>query len=93
MYSINNSVLLFIGFGIAILVVNGDDISYKQRYDTSCNSLGTECVLNFTLTSTIHAPVYFYYGLTNFYQSNRLFYKWKSTDQLYTGKQISSSDA
>lgn len=65
------------------MIVNGDDVAYEQRYDVNCPTLGTTCTVTFNLTETIQSPAYFYYGLTNFYQSSRLFLKWKSSEQLY----------
>jgi hypothetical protein len=51
----------------------------------SCSSNITStctCTITFTLTSSFPAPVYIYYGLTNFYQNHRRYVKSRDDNQL-----------
>lgn len=61
----------------------------EVRYDQTC--LGQAlCTINITLDKDIAGPVYLYYGLREFYQSNRKYMKYRSTDQLESGTQFTS---
>ncbi|OAD77697.1 hypothetical protein PHYBLDRAFT_164593 [Phycomyces blakesleeanus NRRL 1555(-)] len=51
-----------------------------------------QCVIDFTVPSTMTGPVFMYYRLTNFYQNRRQYIKSYDADQLL-GKAISSSTA
>jgi hypothetical protein len=63
------------------------------QYDNVCtaastnndNSTTSPCKVTFTLTSTLPAPVYFYYGFKGFYQNHRRYLKYFSNGQLTTG--------
>ena len=73
---------------------------------TNCNSTGGQtcssivnssyvnstcnCSITFTLTSSFQAPVYIYYGLTNFYQNHRRYVKSRDDDQLL-GKSLNNT--
>ena len=49
----------------------------SSNYNSTCN-----CSITFTLASTFKAPVYIYYGLTNFYQNHRRYVKSRDDNQL-----------
>lgn len=51
---------------------------------TDC-AVGSTCTKTFTLTETLPAPVYFYYGFKGFYQNHRRYLKYFSSTQLDTG--------
>ena len=55
---------------------------YIQYTDCTVNST---CTKTFTLTETLQAPVYFYYGFKGFYQNHRRYLKYYSAIQLETG--------
>lgn len=42
-----------------------------------------QCVLDFTVPTTMNGPVFMYYRLTNFYQNHRLYIKNFDANQLY----------
>ena len=51
---------------------------------TDC-AVGASCTKTFTLTETLTAPVYFYYGFKGFYQNHRRYLKYYSSSQLSSG--------
>jgi hypothetical protein len=55
------------------------------RYDNQCTVGQTNCPVTFTLTETLPAPVYFYYGFKGFYQNHRRYLKFFSSAQLTSG--------
>lgn len=61
----------------------------EVRYDQTCSGQAT-CTLSFSVSKDISAPVYLYYGLTEFYQNHRKYMKYRSTTQLEAGTQFSS---
>ncbi|KAM8917474.1 cell cycle control protein 50B [Spinachia spinachia] len=85
--------LAFIGIGVALFVtsksiqvlemdytgVNQDSACYK------CSDPNPEtcmCQLNFTIDSLLKGPVFFYYGLSNYFQNYRRYTVSKDGDQL-----------
>ncbi len=48
----------------------------------SNGKLVSKCDVNIVITETLKAPVYFYYGLSNFYQNHRKYLKSRDADQL-----------
>ena len=89
LYSIILS-LLFIVFGVPIVVQSGNIVEYIQEYtdwlvsffkyfSTPVNGF---CTLNFSLVEGMKKPVFFYYGLDNFYANHRDFVKSRSFQQL-----------
>lgn len=102
--------ILFVPIGIGLLITSNnvmekivdytECISSKSPGKT-CSDVtqyqdGTpcSCKLNFTLEEAFTAPVYMYYGLTNFYQNHRRYVKSRDDNQLLgekvTGDDISS---
>jgi hypothetical protein len=69
------------------------------QYDNACtastsntdNSLASSCKVTFTLTDTLKAPVYLYYGFKGFYQNHRRYLKYFSNSQLTAGDPYASS--
>ncbi|KAF5358120.1 hypothetical protein D9756_001761 [Leucocoprinus leucothites] len=49
-----------------------------------------QCIVEFNLPIALDAPVFFYYGLTNFYQNHRRYVKSQNSDQL-KGSYVSPS--
>ena len=49
-----------------------------------------QCIVEFNIPIDLQAPVFFYYGLTNFYQNHRRYVKSLNSDQLQ-GKYVSPS--
>jgi hypothetical protein len=47
--------------------------------------------VTFTLSSTIHAPAYVYYGFKGFYQNHRRYLKYFSNAQLTSGNPYAST--
>ncbi|KXN90463.1 hypothetical protein AN958_04135 [Leucoagaricus sp. SymC.cos] len=41
-----------------------------------------QCIVEFDIPADLKAPIYFYYGLTNFYQNHRRYVKSQNSDQL-----------
>lgn len=69
-----------------------------MRYDNICpldptysKTYNAACVLTFTLTDTLYAPIYMYYGLVGFHQNHRRYIKFYSDAQLTSGT-LSSDD-
>lgn len=73
--------ILFLGFGVLILSLSNNLVEIKLRYDDQCGNSAT-CNINFNLPSSVNAPVYFYYMLTNFNQNLRQLFDSKSYSQL-----------
>uniref|UniRef100_A0A7S1TGJ3 ALA-interacting subunit n=1 Tax=Compsopogon caeruleus TaxID=31354 RepID=A0A7S1TGJ3_9RHOD len=74
--------MIFIPIGVIILVTNRKLFrSQEYRYDNdpACNQDG--CTFTIQVNKTISAPVYFYYGLDNFYQNARNYVKSRSDSQ------------
>jgi hypothetical protein len=60
---------------------------------TNDNNYASACKVTFTLTETLQAPIYVYYGLKGFYQNHRRYLKYFSPDQLSEGDADASSVA
>lgn len=67
-----------IGGGSCSSIVNSSNIT------STCT-----CTIKFALTSSFPAPVYIYYGLTNFYQNHRRYVKSRDDNQLL-GQSVTS---
>jgi hypothetical protein len=85
---------LFIALGIALLVASNNVVELKAQYDgantptaqSSCSGVsfatGSKlCTISFVVPSTMKAPVYVYYELTNFYQNHRRYVQSRSFPQ------------
>ena len=85
--------VVFLSLGIAILVESSKLEVKAQRYDNlpACSKTGRNCSLTLTLDSDMTAPIYVYYGLTNFYQNHRLYFKSRNPDQL-SGDDLATGD-
>lgn len=85
--------IIFLGIGIAMLVVSKDLSESSFRYDnlqtTTC-PIGSTCNVTFEVSQLLQAPVFVYYEIHNFFQNHRLYASSYSFDQL-TGTQISAS--
>jgi len=99
---------VFVPVGIAILFANKDALDVEIQYDNrnSCGfnaqssglfrynnfSMGCNFTVSFTIPTTMPAPVYMYYKLTNFYQNHRRFAKSRNDFQL-VGQEVTKSSA
>ncbi|XP_063080116.1 cell cycle control protein 50B [Engraulis encrasicolus] len=75
--------LAFIGVGVALFVTSQSIQVLERDYtaddsssDSNCSQCVNEappclCAVDFTLTKQFEGPVFFYYGLTNYYQNHR----------------------
>lgn len=54
---------------------------YEVRYDNQC-TLGSVCTITIEIQEDVVAPIYFYYGVTNFNQNQRFYATSKSETQL-----------
>eukprot|EP00002_Diphylleia_rotans_P000390 TRINITY_DN10209_c0_g1_i1.p1 TRINITY_DN10209_c0_g1~~TRINITY_DN10209_c0_g1_i1.p1 ORF type:complete len:330 (-),score=50.74 TRINITY_DN10209_c0_g1_i1:166-1155(-) len=74
--------LVFIPFGVAILVASDKVFETETlRYD-DCGRLNTNCTISFNITEKVNGPVYLYYQLTKFHQNHRRYVQSRSDDQL-----------
>lgn len=73
--------LIFIPIGVVLLIASRSVVYYEQEYSTACAGQSL-CTLTFNLTQQMDPPVYFYYGLDNFYQNHRRYVRSISDDQL-----------
>ena len=78
---------VFLATGVGILLLNASLVEISTDYTaepTQSNgySVGTVKTFPITITSDMQAPVYVYYGLTNFYQNHRRFVSSRSEQQL-----------
>ena len=78
--------------GIPTLLAANNIKTYEVRYDDKCPELDTKCTVTLKVDKDMKGPLYIYYKLTNFYQSNFLFgnsYNWKQlTGEYVNGKDI-----
>ena len=83
----------FLTLGIVILVRSSNLHNAVVRYDNAaaCTTLGTPCVINFTLEKTITAPAYVYYRISGFYQ-NHLEYVRSIYKKQLNGKDMDADD-
>eukprot|EP00826_Nyctotherus_ovalis_P066179 TRINITY_DN9761_c0_g1_i7.p1 TRINITY_DN9761_c0_g1~~TRINITY_DN9761_c0_g1_i7.p1 ORF type:complete len:349 (+),score=32.87 TRINITY_DN9761_c0_g1_i7:184-1230(+) len=101
-YSISVFVLIAaaaFAFGIPILgtsmlkiVMSGDIVEIKERYDNKCAIDDQSCVITINIDKKMEGTVHLYYELHSFFQNNRLYMKSINRKQL-KGKSISSSTA
>ena len=75
-----------------MLAQSNDVVEVEARYDDQCNGTST-CKVNVTIPTLMKAPVYFYYGLTNFYQNHRQYVKSRDDKQLHGDSIASVGDA
>ncbi|VDP89560.1 unnamed protein product [Echinostoma caproni] len=95
--------IVFIPIGVVLLVTSNNVTEYVVDY-TDCTNPGgnktcaeqlslnlpCECVITVEITTDIPGPVYFYYGLKNFYQNHRRYGRSKSDTQLL-GRKVDPS--
>jgi hypothetical protein len=55
-------------------------VEVSVRYDDQCNET---CTITVPIPTAMKAPVYFYYGLSNFYQNHRQYVKSRADKQLH----------
>mmetsp|Transcript_28166 Transcript_28166/g.24944 ORF Transcript_28166/g.24944 Transcript_28166/m.24944 type:complete len:167 (+) Transcript_28166:202-702(+) len=72
--------------GIVLITMDMSIKEVEVRYDNKCTNdegeLVNPCVVDFTVDETIESPVFFYYGLTNFYQNHRKYLISRDHEQL-----------
>eukprot|EP01006_Ploeotia_vitrea_P035780 TRINITY_DN65935_c12_g1_i1.p1 TRINITY_DN65935_c12_g1~~TRINITY_DN65935_c12_g1_i1.p1 ORF type:complete len:343 (-),score=164.08 TRINITY_DN65935_c12_g1_i1:55-1083(-) len=73
----------FIPLSIVLLVASSGAVRQEHRYDDlpGC-SAGSSCAFNVTIAADMAKPVFFYYGLSNFYQNHRRYVKSRDDLQL-----------
>lgn len=88
--------LVFLPLGIVLKLQSDRIVEYSLQYDgagtpaalAACQITPTTlqpappCTVTFTVDRTMHAPVYVYYQLDNFYQNHRRYVKSRSDAQL-----------
>jgi len=82
--------LIFLPVGIGILYSSNQVVEQTVRYDNAAPPLCTisdpstcQHTVNITIQSTMTAPVFVYYKLTNFFQNHRRYVKSRSDPQLH----------
>ena len=78
---ISGAICIGLGLGLILSAPTSEEVYVD--YSDCLN--GTVCNKTFTLNATLAAPVYFYYGLTGFYQNHRRYLKYYSSSQLSSG--------
>jgi len=75
--------IVFIPLGVVLLVSSNQVVEVSLRYDNNelCD-LNMTCVITLEIPEKMEAPVFFYYGLDNFYQNHRRYVKSRNDDQL-----------
>jgi len=82
--------LYFLIIGI-ILAVNSVQVQeYTTQYDATCGTSAT-CQVTLNVPQNMAGTVYFYYGLTNYFQNHRKYYTSKEFTQL-AGNLVASSN-
>lgn len=84
--------MFFVPIGILLEECSERIIEYSKRYDNieecavnqsmNYTQLPIECTVDINISQNMHSPIYFYYGLKNFYQNHRKFIQSKSDVQL-----------
>lgn len=82
--------LIFLAFGIALLILSNQIIDYRVQYDEVCEG-DTTCTVQIEVTEKMESPVFFYYELDNFYQNHRRYLKSRNSDQL-SGSVLGAGD-
>ncbi|KAL3968804.1 zinc finger protein [Sarotherodon galilaeus] len=86
--------LAFIGIGVALFVTSrsiqvleldytGDSSGSPCSTCAQSTIVNCKCSLNFTLDTLFQGPVFFYYGLSNYFQNYRRYGASKDDNQLY----------
>lgn len=87
--------IIFICFGIDILVQNGKIVSQGVAYGTDCilesNGVSKTCTIQATIEKDMTAPVYLYYKVDNFWQNHRKFFKSIEVNQ-FRGEYATTTD-
>ncbi|EAR83001.2 ligand-effect modulator 3 LEM3 family protein (macronuclear) [Tetrahymena thermophila SB210] len=73
--------VFFLTFGSVFTYYYTQIQQIKEQYDNQC-SLNTRCQIQIDITQKMTQPIFFYYEIDNFYQTNRKFYQSKDTLQL-----------
>jgi len=81
--------ILFLILGAVIVKYSQDVVEIDQQYDLNCGDTPNNCSISITIPSTMTAPIFVYYKLTNFYQNHRRYVKSRSDTQL-SGEDVSS---
>jgi hypothetical protein len=86
--------VLFVILGGVIVKYSNDIVEVEQQYDNNagCPEGSSGCTLTINIVTTMKAPVYLYYKLTNFYQNHRRYVKSRSDPQL-SGDDVSSTSS
>ncbi|XP_064157486.1 cell cycle control protein 50B isoform X1 [Anguilla rostrata] len=85
--------IAFIGIGVALFVTSQNIQVLERDYTgvekdspcfkcTSSEAKNCVCTINFSLSQLFEGPVFFYYGLSNYYQSYRRYAVSRDADQL-----------
>lgn len=78
--------VVFLPLGVIITIAANGVVELPVRYDDKCgpaNITGSSyCTVNMTVTEEMRSPLFFYYGLSGFYQNNRRYLKSRSDEQL-----------
>jgi len=98
---------LFLIIGGVVLSASRKVVEYEMRYDNNVNcpvntlinntntldinNTDGRCSVNFTVTSQMNSPIYFYYKLSNFYQNHRRYVKSRDDIQL-SGEKAGSAE-
>lgn len=72
---------VFIPLGIWCLLTSDSVKEVKLEY-TNCSRIGSSCELNVKLETDFSGNVYFYYGLTNYFQNARRYLRSWNPEQL-----------
>lgn len=92
-YTFVVTALLFIALGVCIIIVaNRSVIEYSVRYD-NLSPVCPSChhIINFTISTEMKPPIFFYYRLSGYYQNHRTYAQSRSDLQLAGYKSYHSS--
>jgi len=88
--------IAFVPVGVILLEENDKIIEVEKRYDSICGPANTTepddtpCNVTFTVDEYMHAPVFVYYGLENYYQTQLDYARSYTQDQL-RGKRLTDT--
>lgn len=78
--------MVSLAFGVIYMKESNDifefAIPYSKQCDQNNHSIGSTCIINFTINEDIDGPFYIYYELSHFFQNNFLYGDSKNWDQL-----------